>query len=204
VLETQLPFAYNTFCVDWWAKNTSPWFQEVAHIPMWVWDPRVGAELCGQRRQTLVQTIDLGVSLLDFFGALFEIFRLVRLCVYLSHPKEAPKHRGVLVGPGLPTTDTMMGRPIRLALENSAYELHEQGGLFGIFGAQVSIVDSEGKFIYMRGPKLANNSPLYQYTLMPTRMRGFMGQEEMESWEQHDGFNFTKGQKATCPLFLQP
>ena len=26
-------------------------------------------------------------------------------------------------------------------------------------------------------------------------MRGFMGQDEMESWEQHDGFNFTKGQK---------
>lgn len=94
----------------------------------------------------------------------------------------------------------MMGRPIRLALEDATCELHKEGGLFGIFGAQVSIVDSEGKYIYMRGPKLANNSPLYQYTLMPTRMRGFMGQEEMESWEQHDGFNFTKGQKVFCPL----
>ena len=49
---------------------------------MWMWDPRVGASVSGQRRDTLVQTIDLGVSLLDFFG--------------------------------IPTTATMIGKPLRL------------------------------------------------------------------------------------------
>ena len=62
------------------------------------------------------------------------------------------------------------------ALEEPGLALHDHGGLFGIFGAQVSVVDSEGRYIYMRGPARANNSPLYQYTLMPTRMRGFFGQ----------------------------
>eukprot|EP01050_Picozoa_sp_SAG11_P029982 SAG11_NODE_8668_length_989_cov_0.921348_1_plen_308_part_10 len=148
---------------DWWAKNTSPWFQEVAHIPMWVWDPRV-PEAAGSRRETLVQTIDVGVSLLDFFE--------------------------------LPLKDSMIGTPLRFAMEDANRELHEiGGGLFGIFGAQVTAVDSSGQYIYMRGPAKANNAPLSQYTLMPTRMRGFMDQTEMSNWELHDGFDFTKGQR---------
>lgn len=47
---------------------------------------------------------------------------------------------------------------------------------------KVGVVDGDGKFVYMRGPMRANNAPLNQYTLMPTRMRGFFGQEEMETW----------------------
>jgi hypothetical protein len=41
------------------------------------------------------------------------------------------------------------------------------------------VVDADGRFVYMRGPQLANNSPLNQYTLMPVRMRGFFGDREM-------------------------
>ncbi|MCP4752771.1 MAG: sulfatase [Proteobacteria bacterium] len=51
---------------DWWAKMVQPVYNEIAHTPLFVWDPRSGAK--NQRRQSLVQTIDLAPTLLDYFG----------------------------------------------------------------------------------------------------------------------------------------
>ena len=50
----------------WWAKNMPPWFNEIAHTPLFIWDPRTGVR--GERRQSLVQMIDFAPTLLDFFG----------------------------------------------------------------------------------------------------------------------------------------
>lgn len=49
-----------------WAKCWAPFYNEVAHMPLFVWDPRSGVS--GERRQALVQTIDLAPTLLDYFG----------------------------------------------------------------------------------------------------------------------------------------
>lgn len=51
---------------DWWAKNVQPWYNENAHTPLFIWDPRAGK--AGQRRQAVVQWIDLPATLLEFFG----------------------------------------------------------------------------------------------------------------------------------------
>lgn len=52
----------------WVAKNLPPMYDEVARTPMLVWDPR-HPEAAGQRRGSLVQpAIDLGPTLLEFFG----------------------------------------------------------------------------------------------------------------------------------------
>jgi arylsulfatase A-like enzyme len=51
---------------DWWAKNVQPWYNEVAHTPLFIWDPRSGK--AGERRQSLVQMIDFPATLLEFFG----------------------------------------------------------------------------------------------------------------------------------------
>ena len=51
---------------DWWAKNVQPWYNEVAHTPLFIWDPRSGG--AGERRQSLVQMIDFPATLLEFFG----------------------------------------------------------------------------------------------------------------------------------------
>lgn len=51
---------------DWWGKCVQPFYNEVAHIPLFIWDPRV--RIKGERRKSLVQTIDLAPTLLDFFG----------------------------------------------------------------------------------------------------------------------------------------
>jgi hypothetical protein len=42
-----------------------PWYNEIAHIPLFIWDPRLGVQ--GERRTSLTQTIDLGPTVLDFF-----------------------------------------------------------------------------------------------------------------------------------------
>ncbi|MHB0935407.1 MAG: sulfatase [Armatimonadota bacterium] len=50
----------------WWAKNIPPLYDEVAHTPLFIWDPR--CRKAGERRQALVQTIDLAPTLLEYFG----------------------------------------------------------------------------------------------------------------------------------------
>jgi arylsulfatase A-like enzyme len=50
----------------WWAKCVMPFYNEIAHTPLFIWDPRCGKR--GERRASLVQTIDLAPTLLDLFG----------------------------------------------------------------------------------------------------------------------------------------
>ncbi len=50
----------------WWGKGPMPDYQELVHVPLFLWDPRCGAR--GVRRSALVQTIDLAPTLLEFFG----------------------------------------------------------------------------------------------------------------------------------------
>jgi len=52
---------------DLWAKCWAPFYNEVAHTPLFIWDPRSGKR--GERRQSLVQTIDLPATVLEFFGS---------------------------------------------------------------------------------------------------------------------------------------
>ncbi len=51
---------------DWWAKTCCPWFNELAHIPLFIWDPRSGGR--GVRYPHLTQTIDLAATLLELYG----------------------------------------------------------------------------------------------------------------------------------------
>ncbi len=51
---------------DCWAKCVHPFYNENAHIPLFVWDPRIGC--AGERRKSLVQTIDIPATLLEIFG----------------------------------------------------------------------------------------------------------------------------------------
>lgn len=49
-----------------WAKCHCPFYGEVAHTPLFVWDPRSGRQ--NVRSGQLVQTIDLPATLLEYFG----------------------------------------------------------------------------------------------------------------------------------------
>ncbi|WP_285245916.1 sulfatase [Pseudarthrobacter sp. efr-133-R2A-89] len=50
----------------WWAKSVQPWFNELVHLPMFLWDPRTAG--CDTRRGALAQTIDIAPTMLRFFG----------------------------------------------------------------------------------------------------------------------------------------
>lgn len=50
----------------YWAKNYMPQYNEIANTPLFIWDPR--SKIAGERRKSLVQTIDLPVTLLEYFG----------------------------------------------------------------------------------------------------------------------------------------
>ena len=50
----------------WWAKVVQPFYNELVNTPLFVWDPRLS--LAGERSGSLVQTIDLAPTLLEFFG----------------------------------------------------------------------------------------------------------------------------------------
>lgn len=49
----------------WWSKGVMPLYNEMARIPLFIWDPRCGIK--GERRNSLVQTIDLAPTLLEYF-----------------------------------------------------------------------------------------------------------------------------------------
>ncbi len=50
----------------WWAKMIQPFYNEIAHIPLFIWDPRTPKS--NLKRKSLVQTIDLAPTLLEYFG----------------------------------------------------------------------------------------------------------------------------------------
>ena len=142
----------------WWAKCVMPFYNEIAHMPLFIWDPRSGKR--GERRKALVQTIDLPATLLEFFG--------------VPLPSDVE---------GVPLRETVAtDKPVR------------EAGLYGMFGAQVNVTD--GRFVYIRGCADKTNSPLFNYTVMPTHMSGMFRVDELRTATMAEAFSFTKG----CPL----
>ena len=52
---------------EWWGKTAMPMYDEIAHTPLFIYDPR--RKKCqGVKRNAIVQTIDLAPTLLEYFG----------------------------------------------------------------------------------------------------------------------------------------
>lgn len=49
-----------------WGKTILPIYNEISHIPLFIWDPR--SSKINERRSALTQTIDLAPTILEFFG----------------------------------------------------------------------------------------------------------------------------------------
>jgi len=148
---------------DWWAKVVTPFFQEVAHIPFWAYDPRHPG-CVGKKRDSVVQTIDLAPTVLDYFD--------------------------------IPVTRDMQGKSLTRTMLND--EPVRKAALYGVMGGQVNVTD--GQYVYMRGNVTEDNSPLFEYTLMPTHMNGFFSARELNKWEKFENFSFTKA----CPVMQIP
>ncbi|MCI5700911.1 MAG: sulfatase [Lachnospiraceae bacterium] len=51
----------------WWGKTAMPCYNEIAHTPLYVWDPRF-PEWAGKKAEPLVQMMDFAPTILEFFG----------------------------------------------------------------------------------------------------------------------------------------
>ncbi|MFV0465491.1 MAG: sulfatase [Lachnospiraceae bacterium] len=51
---------------EWYGKNIQPFYNEIAQIPFFLYDPRNPRQ--GERRQSLCQTIDIAPTILEYFG----------------------------------------------------------------------------------------------------------------------------------------
>lgn len=152
---------------EYWAKVIMPFWNEIAHTPFFLWDPRY-PHTAGERRQALATTIDIPATVLEYFGM------------------------------DLPTD--MQGKPLAPVVERDE-KIHE-GVLFGLHGSHVNVTD--GQYVYMRAPKDEDNQPLYNYTLMPTRMERRYQLEHLShpDLDLAEPFSFTKGcrpLKIPCP-----
>lgn len=139
---------------EWWGKIAMPCYDEVARIPLFMWDPRIKRK--GEHNSSLVQTIDIAPTLLDFFG--------------------------------IAVTPRMQGKSLS-PVANGTESGHD-AVLFGCFGGHVNCTD--GKYLLMKAPP-AENKPLYNYTLMPTHMRGFFSEHELKTAQLSAPFDFTRG-----------
>jgi len=86
----------------------------------------------------------------------------------------------------------MNGIPLTKALQAEVEgRRSREAVLFGIHGAHVNCTD--GRYVYMRAPAKPDNSPLYNYTLMPTHMASLFSVEELQGLALAEPFAFTKG-----------
>lgn len=90
---------------------------------------------------------------------------------------------------GVERPPDMQGMPLRDALASGAPA--REACLFGVMGAHVNVTD--GRYVYMRGPATPDNTPLYEYTLMPTHLQGMFTVEELQDIQLAEPFSFTKG-----------
>lgn len=139
----------------WWAKNLQPCYDEIVHTPLFVYDPRT--KIQAERRNSLVATIDIAPTLLDFFG--------------------------------LQPTQHMNGVPLKPVIEKDE-KIHD-GVLFGSFGGQVCVTD--GRYVHMRYGKPDGNDNLYEYTLMPTQIIGFIPSSRLQNARLSPPLPFSKG-----------
>ncbi|WP_063847489.1 sulfatase [Bacillus sp. FJAT-28004] len=97
----------------------------------------------------------------------------------------------------------MQGRSLRPVIESDTPI--REAALFGIHGGHINCTD--GRYVYMRGPKDMSNGPLFEYTLIPTHMNTMFEPKEFAKMELADPFEFTKGcsvMKLPCSTILNP
>lgn len=85
---------------------------------------------------------------------------------------------------GIAQPDTMLGNDLYPVLCEDT-KIHE-AILFGSHGGHVNVCD--GRYVYMRASQTKSNQPLYEYTLMPTRMRNFISEKELKQAELDASF----------------
>lgn len=81
----------------------------------------------------------------------------------------------------------MDGRSLLPALEGKPVR---EWALFGVHGCYTGITD--GRMTYLKAEQ-NEDAPLYEYTLMPTNIRGYFSEDQLRRGELVEGTRFTNG-----------
>lgn len=170
-------------------KNFPPVYDELAHIPFFLYVPQMAEDRQG-RRQTadesgreaqrdsdgyhcdrLAATVDIAPTLLELFECDMAALGETDGCSLLS-----------------------------IVLEDR--QIHETV-LFGVHGGYTCC--SDGRVVYMKSNAAPENQPLYEYTMMPANMRGFFSEEQLKAAEIVPGSRFSNGLPCMrMPVFRTP
>jgi len=107
---------------NWWAKNISPCYDEIAHIPLFIWDPRY--KKAGERRESLVGTIDIAPTLLDYFEV-SHIPHMNGRNLRATIDRDEKVHDGVLFGYFGQEVNLTDGRYVYMRGSRSGQTIHE-------------------------------------------------------------------------------
>ena len=137
---------------DFIGKNIPPMYDELVHIPFFVWDPR--CKIKNERRTALAQTIDIAPTILNYFD--------------------------------VEQLENIDGRDLLPVIENDQ-KIHDEI-LFGIHGGQINVYD--GRYCLMKS-SIDKYLPVYNLTLMPTLIRGFMDVEDINKSKLVNGGRYS-------------
>lgn len=96
---------------------------------------------------------------------------------------------------GIERPPAMMGIPLGNVIAEDAPT--REAILYGYHGGPLNVTD--GRYVYMRAAA-KDNTPLYEYTVMPTHMNHIFKVSELQQWHKSAPFSFTKG----CPVMKIP
>ncbi len=87
---------------------------------------------------------------------------------------------------GVEKPSSMQGKSLAPVYEND--EKIRDAALFGYFGKHINVTD--GRYVYMRAAR--DNSKLFEYTLMPSRLAWMFDKEELKDIDKElfDGFSY--------------
>ncbi len=90
---------------------------------------------------------------------------------------------------GLACPPDMQGCSLSPVIQND--QPIRDAALFGLHGAHVNLTD--GRYVYFRACANPENTPLFDYTLMPSHMRDPFGVHELQDIQLAAPFSFSKG-----------
>jgi arylsulfatase A-like enzyme len=104
---------------EWWGKNIMPFYNEVAQLPFFIWDPRLRVQ--NVHCEQLSQTIDIPVTILEFFNLTIPNDMLGKPLTTIIKD-EHPNHDDVLFGSYGSSINVSDGKYVYMRFPNPNFE----------------------------------------------------------------------------------
>lgn len=104
---------------EWWGKNIMPFYNEVAQLPFFIWDPR--SKIQNVHCEQLAQTIDVPATILEFFNLTIPSDMDGKPLTTIIN-EEHPNHEDVLFGAYASSINISDGQYVYMRFPSPNYE----------------------------------------------------------------------------------